>query len=60
MAEINWTEHAREDLKIIIDYLASQSQTVAKVRVQKIISKVDLLQTFPNIGRVVPELEYKM
>ena len=59
MAKINWTDHAREDLNNIIGYLAAQSETVAKVRVQKIISKIDLLQTFPNIGRVVPELEYK-
>lgn len=59
MVKINWTNNAREDLKNITEFLSEQSENFAKIQIQRIISKIDLLEQFPNIGRVVPELEYQ-
>lgn len=59
MAQINWTKKAEEDIDDIIAYYAPKSERYAKSVVQKIFDKVDLLLTFPEMGRVVPELEYK-
>ena len=59
MAQVNWTKLANEDVQNIIEFLSSQSEPLAKIVVQKIISKIDLLETFPNLGRVVSELDYK-
>jgi toxin ParE1/3/4 len=36
-----------------------RSPNGTKTIIQKIFDKIDLLITFPEIGRVVPELEYK-
>ena len=43
MAQINWTNLANEDIQNIIEFLSSQSEPFAKVIIQKIISKIDLL-----------------
>ena len=56
MAQVNWTDQAKEDLHNIIDYIALQSETYAKIQAQRIFDKVDLLENMPYIGRVVPEL----
>lgn len=58
MAQINWTEQANNDIDTIIEFLAAQSQNYAKIQVQRIIEKVELLEKMPRLGRVVPELEY--
>ena len=59
MAQINWTDQAKADIQNIIDFLAAQSETYAKIQVQRIFEKTDLLATLPRLGRVVPELEYE-
>lgn len=56
---INWTQQANEDINNIIDFLAAQSQAYAKVQIQRIFDKVDLLINMPRMGRVVPELDYQ-
>lgn len=59
MAQINWTKLANEDIQNIIEFLSSQSEPLAKIVVQKMVSKIDLLEFFPNLGRLVLELDYK-
>lgn len=59
MAQINWTPQAKNDIQNIIDFLAPQSESYAKIQVQRIFDKTDLLSGLPRLGRVVPELEYK-
>ncbi len=58
MAQINWTDLAKSDIQNILDFLAPQSEAYAKIQIQRIFEKVDLLEKLPRIGRVVPELEY--
>ena len=58
MAQINWTDQANNDINTIIEFLAAQSQNYAKIQVQRIIEKLELLEKMPRLGRVVPELEY--
>ncbi len=58
MAQINWTEQAVADIDSLTDFLAAQSETYAKIQVQRIFEKTDLLANLPHMGRVVPELEY--
>jgi len=59
MAQINWTDRALEDIDNIIQFYVSQSENYAKVLTQRIFDKVELLNSLPWIGRVVPELEFK-
>jgi len=48
MAQINWTNRANEDILNIADFLSKQSTNFAKIQIQRIIAKVDLLQKFPS------------
>ena len=57
MAEIIWTEPALQDLTAIADYIALDNVVAAKQLVQKIFTKVEQLASFPQSGRVPPELD---
>ena len=59
MVEINWTFQALEDLSDIANFLAKNSERYATRIVNLILEKVDLLATFPQLGRVVPESNIK-
>ena len=57
MVKIVWTNFAVEDLNSIHSYIAADSKVYADRFIEKIISRVDQLETFPNSGRIVPEFE---
>lgn len=59
MAKINWTDQAKDDIDNLIKFLAPQSENYAKIQIQRIFDKTNLLAKLPRLGRVVPELEYK-
>lgn len=44
-----------EDLRIIHEYISKDSKFYADRFIEKIINRVDQLESFPNSGRVVPE-----
>lgn len=56
MAQINWTEQAKDDLLEIHDYLEASSERYADFVIDTIIESAEQLQNFPRIGRVVPEM----
>jgi len=56
MVRIEWTERSLEDLNEIHDYIARDSKNYAHLFVKKIYETVQKLKDFPNIGRVVPEV----
>jgi addiction module RelE/StbE family toxin len=56
MVRIEWTERSLEDLNDIHDYIARDSGNYAHLFVKKIYETVQKLKDFPNIGRVVPEV----
>ena len=53
--KIVWSEQALDDLKAIVGFIARDNPTVAETFGYQLISKVDLLAQFPQLGRVVPE-----
>ena len=57
MAKIRWTVGARRDLHEIINYIAEDSPAYAINFAERIIIAVDRLETFPKLGRVVPEYQ---
>jgi len=53
--QIIWSEQARDDLQSIVLFIAQDNPTVAESFGCRLMSKVDVLAQFPQIGRVVPE-----
>lgn len=50
-----WAEAALVDLRDLVHYIARDDRKVAKRFGDLIVTKVDSLQTFPRIGRIVSE-----
>ena len=57
MAEITWTGPALANIDDIADYIELHNTKVAKALVQRIFSKVDRLEEFPESGKVPLEIE---
>ncbi len=57
MVEIVWTEPALLDLNEIAEYIALDKPGAARKLVQKIFSKTERLEDFPDSGRKIPELK---
>ena len=55
MVKVVWTKFAIEDLKSIHDYISKDSKVYASRFVEKLMSRVDQLETNPKSGRIVPE-----
>ena len=53
--QIIWSEQARDDLQAIVLFIAQDNPTVAESFGYQLMSKVDVLAQFPQLGRVVPE-----
>jgi plasmid stabilization system protein ParE len=53
--QIIWSEQARDDLQSIVLFIAQDNPVVAESFGYRLMSKVDVLAQFPQIGRVVPE-----
>ena len=57
MAKIRWTVGARRDLNEIVNYIGEDSPAYAINFAERIILAVDRLETFPKLGRIVPEYQ---
>jgi len=55
MAKLIWSELALEDLQSIHEYISKDSKRYADRFIEKIINRVDQLESFPKSGRIVPE-----
>ncbi len=55
--KITWSPLAVERVSEIAEYISLDSPTVASLWVDDIFEKVEILQTFPEIGRNVPEIK---
>jgi toxin ParE1/3/4 len=53
--KIIWSEQARDDLQSIVLFIAQDNPSVAESFGCLLMSKVDALAQFPQLGRVVPE-----
>jgi len=54
---VRWSETSEKDLKGIISYIAEGSPQHAYETFMNIKTKTFTLHSFPEIGRIVPELE---
>lgn len=58
MVEIRWTNFAIQNLNDIGDYIEREScHTYATRMVNQLFDSVDILQSFPLSGRIVPEFQ---
>jgi len=54
---IQWTEPAVNDFEAIREFIARDSDVYASGFIEKIISAVDIVANFPELGRQVPEAD---
>jgi len=55
MVKLVWTDQAISDLNDIGNYIAENSETYAKLTVQRLFDRPNILKDFPLSGRIVPE-----
>jgi toxin ParE1/3/4 len=55
--KIRWTKTAKLHLRAIHDYIAQDSAFYAKGMIDRITRRVDILNTMPEFGAVVPEYD---
>ncbi|MDO9287719.1 MAG: type II toxin-antitoxin system RelE/ParE family toxin [Thermodesulfovibrionales bacterium] len=53
---VKWSTPAKFDLKQIHDYIARDSKFYAQKVSTEIVEKSEKLNSFPEIGRIVPEI----
>lgn len=56
MAEVIWTESALQELDFIVEYIALDNMVAASALVKEVFEKVERLESFPQSGRIPPEL----
>ena len=56
MTALVWSPRAIADVESIRSYIAMDSPTYADLVVRRIVASVERLATFPESGRMVPEL----
>lgn len=54
---VKWSKPAKLDLKQIHDYIARDSNFYAQKVSSEIVEKSEKLNSFPEVGRIVPEME---
>jgi toxin ParE1/3/4 len=54
---VRWTNPARLDLKQIHDFIARDSRYYAEKVSLEIVEKSAILNSFPDAGRIVPEIK---
>ena len=57
MARVVWSPQALKDLEAIGDYLAREAPAYAQAFVDGAFAAVEVLETFPQSGRSVPEID---
>jgi len=55
MAKIVWTSQSLKDLKLIYDYIKTDSTFYANRFLNVLVSRTNQLVDFPESGRIVPE-----
>ncbi len=55
--KVNWARIAEDDLRNIILYIAEDSPTNARLVFERIKEKASSLNSLPERGRIVPELQ---
>lgn len=56
MVQIKWLVSAKNDLKEIYDYISFDSKRYAKLQVERIQNKTEILKSQIKIGKIVEEI----
>jgi toxin ParE1/3/4 len=56
MVKIKWLKSAKEDLKDIYSYISSDSKRYARLQIEKILKRTEILRRHILIGKIVEEL----
>lgn len=56
--KVLWTSAANQDLESIVDFIARDNPIAARLILDSLRKRADTLKTFPERGRVVPELAH--
>lgn len=56
MAQVIWSPSALDDVDAIAEFIARDSIDHAALFVKRLISATDRLSSFPNSGRIIPEI----
>jgi len=56
VAEVIWTEPALQELDSIAEYIALDNVVAASALVEEVFDKTERLESFPQSGRIPPEL----
>ncbi len=56
MARVIWSPSALDDVEAIAEYIARDSVDQAALFVARLIGRADLLERYPESGRIIPEL----
>ena len=59
MVKIVWTQLAIDDLKSIHNYISAEFRVYANRLIEKIIARVQQIESFPESGKIVPEFGQK-
>ena len=55
MVEVTLSDYAIQDMEDIYDFIARDSVYYASKQIDKFFERIELLQTFPLSGKIVPE-----
>ncbi len=55
MAKVTWTTQSLDDIEAISQYISRDSNFYASLFAKNILKQVEILETFPISGRIVPE-----
>ncbi len=59
MVKISWTLQSLSDIESIAEFISRDAPNYAKLLVQNIFTLTDKLREFPEMGRIVPEVNIK-
>ena|SRR5579872_3111426 len=59
MVEINWIDQAIEGIRNIAEFIAKNSEKYAAIQTNRFFERVNIPETFPFSGKIVPEINNK-
>lgn len=57
MAQIRWSQVAIRELQAIHEYISIDSELYADKMIERILERVDMLESHILVGRIVPEFD---
>ena len=55
MVKVVWTDQVIQDLNDIGEYIARDSERYAREVISNLFDSVEILESYPKVGRIVPE-----